>query len=204
MTRLILASTSRYRAELLSRLRLPFDTMPPLVDEHIAADEPPAAAAARLALAKAESVAAAVRSSAPDATALVIGSDQVPALREQVLRKPGSHAGTVAQLAACAGESVVFHTAVAVVETGSGRTWQTVDVTRVELANLTRGQIERYVELEQPYDCAGGFRAEGLGIVLFDAIRSNDPTGLIGLPLIWLAATLRLAGLDPLGETASR
>jgi septum formation protein len=200
MTRLILASTSAYRAELLSRLRLPFETVSPRVDERIPPGEAPAAAAARLALAKAEAVAGSVSPAAGE-RALVIGADQVPALHSRILRKPGTHADTVEQLAACVGRTVMFHTGVAVVDTRSGDTWQTVDVTEVELDALTRAQLERYVELERPYDCAGGFRAEGLGIVLFRAIRSDDPTGLIGLPLIWLAATLRRAGLDPLDES---
>jgi septum formation protein len=212
MTRLILASTSRYRAELLARLGLAFETASPRVDEHILPGEAPAAAAARLALAKAEAVASESAAPAPgtarpagsDARVLVIGADQVPEVGGRILRKPGTHAKTVEQLAACVGATVLFHTGIAVVDARSGETWQTVDVTEVELAELSRGQLERYVERERPYDCAGGFRAEGLGIALFKAIRSSDPTGLIGLPLIWLAATLRRAGLDPLGDVSSR
>ncbi|MBN1238880.1 MAG: septum formation protein Maf [Gammaproteobacteria bacterium] len=220
MTRLILASTSPYRAQLLARLGLEFTTAAPRVEETIAADEPPASAAARLALEKARAVArtaaapgSAGRSAEPGTAAaekravartLVIGADQVPARRGEILRKPGSHADTIAQLTRCAGETVVFYTAAAVVDAASGEAWQSVDETEVEFAELTRAQIERYVELERPYDCAGGFRVEGLGIALFRAVRSSDPTGLIGLPLIWLAATLRRAGLDPLAAASSR
>ena len=192
MTRLILASTSKYRSGLLCRLGLPFETQAPRVDERIAPGEDPARAAARLARAKAEAV------EAPGA--IVIGADQVAALGAQILRKPGTHDAALAQLAACRNQTVLFHTAVAVVDVAGGRRWETVDVTEVAFADSTREQLARYLEREQPYDCAGGFKAEGLGIVLFRAIRSSDPTALIGLPLIWLAATLREAGLDPLAK----
>src|SRR5690606_36188411 len=120
-----------------------------------------------------------------------------------VLTKPGTHANTVAQLAACASKTVVFYTAVTVMDRRSAQSRHVVDVTEVEFGNPTLAQIERYVELERPYDCAGGFKAEGLGIVLFKSIRSSDPTGLIGLPLIWLADMLRRAGLDPLAPPES-
>lgn len=190
MTRLILASTSRYRSDLLARFGLPFDTCSPHVDERAEPSEQPADMAARLALAKARSV--------TDPEAIVIGADQVPALGTMILRKPVTHSNALAQLMACRNRSVVFHTAVAVVDRRSGRQWQTVDTTEVDFADSTEQQLEAYLRREQPYDCAGGFKAEGLGIVLFKAIRSSDPTALIGLPLIWLADTLRDAGLDPL------
>lgn len=188
--RLILASTSKYRAELLARLGVPFEVRAPRVDETIAAAEPARDAAARLARAKAEAV--------DEADAVVIGSDQVPSLAGRILRKPGDHRAALEQLEACRGRSVLFHTAVAVLDRRTGRAWETVDVTEVEFANLGRAALERYLELERPYDCAGGFKAEGLGIALFSAIRSSDPTALIGLPLISVAAALREAGLDPL------
>jgi len=188
--RLILASTSKYRAELLTRLGVPFEVRAPRVDETIAAAEPARDAAARLARAKAEAV--------DEADAVVIGSDQVPSLAGRILRKPGDHRAALEQLEACRGRSVLFHTAVAVLDRRTGRAWETVDVTEVEFANLGRAALERYLELERPYDCAGGFKAEGLGIALFSAIRSSDPTALIGLPLISVAAALREAGLDPL------
>lgn len=187
---LILASTSKYRAELLARLGLPFATARPHVDEDIQPGESPQSAAARLARQKAEAV------DAPNA--VVIGADQVPSLAGRILRKPGGHVAALAQLEACQGERVVFFTAVAVLDRRNGRSWETVDVTEVEFARLERAALERYLEIEQPYDCAGGFKAEGLGIALFRAIRNEDPTALIGLPLIWLAAALREAGLDPL------
>jgi septum formation protein len=167
------------------------------VDETPEPGELSAALAARLARAKAEAVAASVG----DRSAVVIGSDQVPSLEADILTKPGTRANTVAQLAACANKTVVFYTAVSVIDCDSGRSWHVIDVTEVEFGNPTLAQIERYVERERPYDCAGGFKAEGLGIVLFKAIRSNDPTALIGLPLIWLADMLRRAGLDPLASS---
>lgn len=194
MTRLILASTSRYRSELLARLGLPFETCSPDVDERPLPSEQPAEMAARLALAKARSV--------TDSEAVVIGADQVPALGATILRKPRTHSRALEQLMTCRNRSVVFHTAVAVVDHRSGRRWQTVDTTEVDFAASTEQQLDAYLRREQPYDCAGGFKAEGLGIVLFNAIRSNDPTALIGLPLIWLAHTLRAAGLDPLDPEA--
>ena len=146
VTRLILASTSPYRAQLLARLGLEFDTAAPRVDETIAADEPPAAAAARLALEKARAVARSLPASGAGgnstaARTLVIGADQVPARGGEILRKPGSHADTVAQLGRCAGETIVFYTAAAVVDAASGEVWQTVYQTEVEFASLTRAQI---------------------------------------------------------------
>ncbi|HEX7081933.1 MAG TPA: Maf family nucleotide pyrophosphatase [Gammaproteobacteria bacterium] len=191
MTRLILASTSKYRSELLARLGLPFRTCAPNVDERIEPDEGPGEAAARLARAKAEAVQA--------ADAIVVGADQVPSLEGRILRKPGTHEAAVEQLLACGGRSVAFHTAVAVIERPGGRRWESVDVTEVLFDDLTRERVDRYLRRDRPYDCAGGFKAEGLGIALFKAIRTNDPTALIGLPLIWLAGALREAGLDPLG-----
>jgi septum formation protein len=193
---LILASTSKYRAELLARLRMPFETRAPHVDEDIGPDEPAAAAAARLARAKAEAVATATDAIATDA--IVIGADQIPSLDGKILRKPGHHRAALEQLEACRGRTVVFHTAAAVIDGRDRSTWSTVDTTEVDFARLDRDALDRYLALEQPYDCAGGFKAEGLGIILFSAIRSADPTALIGLPMIWVAATLRRVGLDPL------
>lgn len=193
--RLILASTSKYRAELLGRLGVPFDARAPRVDETVAPGESPRDAAARLARSKA----AAVADAHAHGDAIVIGSDQVPSLAGRILRKPGGHVAALAQLEACRGRCVRFYTAVAVLDTRAGRAWETVDVTDVEFAALDRAALERYLEIERPYDCAGGFKAEGLGIALFSSITSRDPTALIGLPLIWVAAALRDAGLDPLG-----
>lgn len=146
--------------------------------------------AARLALAKARSVAA--------AGSVVIGSDQVASLDGELLRKPGTHEAAVAQLAAAQGRVVAFHTAVAVIDTRSGAVAEHVDLTEVRFRTLDRAALDRYVQLERPLDCAGSFKSEGLGVVLFERVTSEDPTALIGLPLIWVAATLRAMGVDPL------
>ena len=195
MPQIILASTSRYRRELLARLKLPFTARAPDAAEDAIAGEAPAAMAARLALAKARSIAA------PDA--LVIGSDQVASLDGQLLRKPGSPEVAVAQLRACQGKVVVFHTAVAVVATPSGATLEHTDRTEVVFRRLGDRALERYVALEAPLDCAGSFKSEGLGVALFERISSQDPTALIGLPLIFVADALRRLGADPLRTTRS-
>jgi septum formation protein len=194
MTKLVLASTSPYRQALLARLGLPFTTLAPNVVESARAGERPDALAARLALAKAETVAA--------PGMIVVGSDQVAALGDRILHKPGTHAVALEQLLACQSRVVEFHTAVAIVDTALQRRWQTVDRTSVRFGQLPAAALDRYLRLEQPYDCAGGFKAEGLGIALFEHIDSTDPTALIGLPLIWVAATLRVAGLDPLAPSS--
>lgn len=188
---LILASTSPYRKTLLARLGLPFETMGPALDETPRAGELAGELAVRLAAEKAESVGA--------SNAIVIGSDQTAALGTALLAKPGSHEAALEQLRACQGQPVVFHTAVVVLDGATGRRLHTVDRTRVHFALLADAELERYLHAEQPYDCAGGFKAEGLGIALFERIESSDPTGLVGLPLIWLSRTLRTLGLDPLG-----
>jgi len=194
MPPIILASTSRYRRELLSRLQLPFTTRSPDAVEDAIEGEAPAAMAARLALAKAKSIEA--------ANALVIGSDQVASLDGRLLRKPGSAEVAVAQLRAAQGKTVLFHTAVAVIATGSGQTLQHVDCTEVLFRRLDEVALEQYVRLESPLDCAGSFKSEGLGISLFERITSQDPTALIGLPMIFVADALRRLGADPLGATA--
>lgn len=190
MPQIILASTSRYRRELLARLGLPFEARSPQTPELAVAGELPAAMAARLALAKAKSIA--------DGNSLVIGSDQVASLEGRLLRKPGSADVAIAQLEACQGKTVSFDTAVAVVATDSGEALTHVDHTAVRFRRLDRAQLQRYVELERPLDCAGSFKAEGLGVALFEQISSEDPTALIGLPLIFVAAALRKLGADPL------
>lgn len=190
---LILGSTSRYRQELLGRLRLPFTVEAPRVDETPRPGEAPAALAERLALAKAEEVAA------RHADAVVIGSDQVADLAGQPLGKPGTHARAVEQLRSMSGRSVLFHTALAVLRPQTGyRRVLRVPVT-VRFRQLNEAEIETYLRAEQPYDCAGSAKSESLGIALLDAIESDDPTALIGLPLIATARLLREAGLDPLG-----
>lgn len=190
MKRLILASTSRYRRQLLGRLGLEFRAVAPGVDEQERAAEAPGELAQRLAREKAESIAG--------TDAVVIGSDQVASLDGRLLRKPGSHAATLEQLLACQGRTVSFLTAAVVLEQSTGKQWQHVDETRVRFTTLDRASLARYVTLEQPYDCAGGFKAEGLGISLFEAIESDDPTALMGLPLIWVSQALRRLGIDPL------
>ena len=193
MPPIILASTSRYRRELLARLKVPFTARSPDVVEDAIAGEAPAAMAARLALAKAASIAA--------ANAIVIGSDQVASLDGQVLRKPGSGEVAVAQLRLAQGRAVVFNTAVAVIATGSGTTLRHVDRTEVLFRRLDDAALERYVQLESPLDCAGSFKSEGLGVALFERISSEDPTALVGLPLIFVAEALRKLGADPLSPS---
>lgn len=188
---LVLASTSRYRRELLARLTPTFGTMSPAVDETPLAGEHPRAIAARLAVAKARDIAA------RRPGALVVGSDQVAALDDRTLGKPGSAAAACAQLAACSGRAVDFHTAVCLLDarTSTAREFIASDLTRVVFRHLDTAEIERYVSIEAPLDCAGSFKAEGLGITLFERIQSDDPTALIGLPLIALAHLLRGAGI---------
>ena len=195
--RLILASTSRYRRELLERLRLPFEVHSPQVDETAQPDESPAALALRLALAKAQAVAQRFPA------AVVIGSDQVADLDGLPIGKPGSHERAVEQLRAMRGRSVVFQTAVAVVRADTGYSGSALVPVTVRFRSLNDAEIERYLRLEEPYDCAGSAKAETLGIALLDAIESNDPTALIGLPLIKTCELLRLAGVDPLAGPAA-
>ena len=193
---LILASTSPYRRELLQRLRLPFDCVAPLVDETPRAGESAGALAQRLALEKAHVVAAL------HPGAVVIGADQVAELDGQTIGKPGTHARAVAQLQAMRGRSVVFHTAVAVVQQQAGFAQSALAEVQVQFRPLDDAQIEHYLRAEAPYDCAGSAKCEGLGISLLAAIRSDDPTALIGLPLIHTCTLLRLAGVDIPGRSS--
>ena len=192
LPRLILGSTSPYRRELLQRLRLPFDTDAPRVDENARPGEAPAALATRLALEKAHEVAR------RHPGAVVIGADQVAELDGQAIGKPGSHARAVAQLQSMRGRRVVFHTAVAVVRPDTGFAQGLLAPVTVLFRALSDAEIEHYLRLEQPYDCAGSAKCETLGIALLEAIESDDPTALIGLPLIRTCALLRAAGIDPL------
>jgi septum formation protein len=189
---LILASTSRYRRELLARLRLPFEVLAPEVDETPHPGERPEAIALRLALAKAHAVAA----QRPDA--VVIGSDQVAELDGAPIGKPGTHERATAQLRAMSGRSVVFQTAVAVAHAGAGFERALLAPVRVRFRPLSDAEIEHYLRTEQPYDCAGSAKSETLGIALLEAIESDDPTALVGLPLIRTCTLLRAAGLNPL------
>ena len=214
---LILGSTSRYRRELLARLRLPFDVVAPEVDETPAPGEAPAALARRLALAKARAVAQ------RHPGRVVIGSDQVADLDGEPIGKPGTHERAVAQLRRMSGRTVVFQTAVAVVRVGrvgrvanaargahaapacaeaegepSSFEGEALAPVTVRFRSLGEAEIEHYLQTEQPYDCAGSAKCETLGIALLEAIESDDPTALVGLPLIRTCALLRAAGLDPL------
>lgn len=189
---LILGSTSRYRKELLSRLGIPFDTASPEVDETPQPGELPANLALRLALAKAREVAQ------RHPSAVVIGSDQVADLHGEPLGKPGTHERAVAQLRRMRGETVVFQTALAVVclETG----FEQVDLAPVSVVfrQLSDAEIESYLRAEQPYDCAGSAKSEGLGIALLERIDNDDPTALVGLPLIRTCRMIRAAGVHVL------
>lgn len=191
---LILASSSIYRRELLARLRLPFECMSPAVDETALAGEAPAATAIRLALAKARAAAAA------HPQALIIGSDQVADLDGEALGKPGDHTNAVRQLRAMRGKRVVFHTALCLLDAASGQHQLGNSVTTVKFRDLSDAQIERYVQLEQPYDCAGSAKVESLGIALAEKITSVDPTAIIGLPLIALVEMLKESGVEVPGE----
>lgn len=196
---LILASTSIYRRELLQRLRLPFTTHKPEVDETPLPGETPVALAGRLALAKAQAVA----NLHPDA--VVIGSDQVADLHGQPLGKPHTHAKAVQQLQAMRGQTVVFHTALAVVHQARGLAIGDMAQVKVTFRQVGDGmsdaEIEAYLQAEQPYDCAGSAKSEGLGIALLQCIDNDDPTALIGLPLIRTCNLLRQAGIAVLGVT---
>lgn len=189
---LVLGSTSRYRADLLRRLGLPFSAVAPQVDESPRPGERCADLALRLALEKAHAVAA----RHPDA--VVIGSDQVAELDGRAIGKPGTHERAVGQLQAMRGRSVLFQTAVAVVRPATGFAQARLAAVTVRFRQLDDDEIERYLRAEQPYDCAGSAKSEGLGIALLEAIDSDDPTALVGLPLIRTCALLREAGLDPL------
>jgi septum formation protein len=186
----ILASTSRYRRELLTRLRLPFEVQSPEVDETPLPGETPHALAVRLALEKADAVAARF----PEA--VVIGSDQVADLGGEALGKPGDHQRATAQLRRMRGQTLIFQTAVAVVCRATRFVQRDIAPVRVVFRDLSDAAIEQYLLAEQPYDCAGSAKSEGLGIALLDAIDSDDPTALVGLPLIRTCRMLRAAGVE--------
>ena len=186
---LILGSTSPYRKELLARLRIPFEVAAPQVDETPLPNEAPATLARRLALAKARAVAQL------QPNAVVIGSDQVVDLDGQPLGKPGHHANAVLQLQRMRGKTVIFQTAVSVVCLASGFDKTDLAAVKVKFRNLSNEEIESYLLAEMPYDCAGSAKSEGLGISLLEFIESDDPTALIGLPLIRTCQLLREAGI---------
>lgn len=186
---IILASTSPYRRQLLLRLQIPFRCLPPQVDESHLPGEQPAALARRLALAKAQAIAAG------EPAALVIGSDQVAAIGGAIIGKPGKHEVAAAQLRASSGREVRFHTGVALVCAARDWHWSHVEPFNVHFRTLDDSAIENYLHREQPYDCAGSFKCEGLGIALFRGLQGNDPTSLEGLPLIALVDLLARAGV---------
>jgi septum formation protein len=198
LPRLILASSSRYRRELLERLRLPFEVHLPAVDETPLPGEAPAATALRLAADKARAVAAAL--AAPEG-ALVIGSDQVATFDGRQIGKPGSHARALEQLQAMRGRSVEFHSALCLYDSRNAQTQLEDVVTTVRFRDLGDAELDAYLRAEQPYDVAGSAKSEGLGIALLERIDSDDPSALIGLPLIALTRMLRTAGY-PLFDTA--
>lgn len=191
---IVLASTSVYRRDLLGRLGISIHQQAPRVDETPLPGEAPAALAMRLAVAKAHAVAD------DHAEALIVGSDQVADCGGRVLGKPGGIENAREQLRASSGREVKFHTAVCLLDTrvGARAAYTALDTTTVAFRALGDAEIERYLERERPFDCAGSFKSEGLGIGLFDSIESRDPTALIGLPLIALCRLLREAGVDPI------
>lgn len=186
--RLVLASTSPYRRQLLDRLGLPFSVAAPNVDESTLPGESPVDLVHRLARSKAEAIAQRHPKS------LVIGSDQLAVCGREVLGKPGSGDRAMAQLKSLSGQQVTFNTAIHVINSDTAANEGHVDVTTVHFRALSAEEIRRYVSRDKPYDCAGGFKVEALGVALFNRIDSQDPTALIGLPLIWLAAALRRNG----------
>ncbi|MGH6639514.1 MAG: Maf family nucleotide pyrophosphatase [Polaromonas sp.] len=186
---LVLGSTSRYRRELLQRLQIPFEVAAPEVDETPLPGETPRLLAERLALDKARAVASVFPH------AVVIGADQVAELNGLPLGKPGTHERAVAQLRQMRGQTVVFQTAVAVVCLESGFEQSSLAAVRVRFRNLTDDEIENYLRAEQPYDCAGSAKSEGLGIALLESIDNDDPTALVGLPLIRTCKMIQAAGV---------
>ena len=194
MSQLILASTSPYRKISLKRLGLTFDIASPKVDEISLDGEQALELATRLAYLKAHEVAGQLKTT----NNIIIGADQAASVDNVLLRKPGDHNKAVNQLMACQGKVVSFYMACCVIDSRSDKIHQGVDHTKVQFLTLKKEQLERYIEIEKPMNCAGAFKAEGLGITLFQSIKSSDPTALLGLPLIWLTNTLRKIGLDPL------
>ena len=198
MTELILASSSRYRAELLAKLDLPFTTCKPDIDESPKGREAPHALVLRLAEEKARAIAS------DHKAALIIGSDQVAVCEGEILGKPGTETRACEQLSRLSGNAVLFLTGLCLLDTAGNRTQTAVVDTIVHFRNLTADEIRNYVSREQPLDCAGAFKSEALGIALFDAIETTDPNALIGLPLIELCRMLRAVGVDVLASTAQR
>jgi septum formation protein len=195
--RLILGSSSVYRRELLTRLGVPFEVTNPDIDESAHPGEQPVALARRLAREKAQAIAAKLPADA--CNALIIGSDQVAVLNDQAYGKPGSLEKAVAQLQTLSGQTVIFETALCLLDAVTASVYEELVSTEVEFRDLTLTEIEAYLQREPAYDCAGSAKSEGLGIALLERLSGDDPTALIGLPLIALCRLLRHAGFDPLG-----
>jgi len=200
--RLILASSSPYRRTLLERLRVPFEVAVPSVDETPHPGEAPAATALRLAEAKARAVAARLAGGSDSGELLVIGSDQVATFDGRQIGKPGNHATALAQLQAMRGRTVEFHSALTLFDAAREAIQVEDIVTRVRFRDLPDAELDAYLRAETPYDVAGSAKAEGLGIALVDAIDSDDPTALVGLPLIALTRMLRAVGYPLFGNAA--
>ncbi|MCD8523568.1 MAG: Maf-like protein [Saccharospirillaceae bacterium] len=190
--KLLLASGSPYRRELLARLRIPFDCASPDIDETPSAGESPQDYVLRLACEKAQAL------SAQYPQHWIIGSDQTCVLNQQICGKPGNYDNAVAQLQRARGQRVSFYTGLCLLNSASGEYYSLTEPFHVHFRNLSQAEIERYVELEQPYDCAGSFKVEGLGINLFEKLEGRDGNSLIGLPLIGLIDLMRKAGFNPL------
>ncbi|MGV0953329.1 MAG: Maf family nucleotide pyrophosphatase [Fluviibacter sp.] len=193
---LILGSSSVYRRALLDRLHLPYSVISPDIDETALPGEHPAATARRLARAKAQAVAQQLPADQKDA--LIIGSDQVAVIGDRIFGKPGNHEKAVAQLQILSGQTVVFETALCLYDILNDTAHEELVSTEVEFRELSLEEIEAYLQREPAYDCAGSAKSEGLGIALLDRLSGNDPTALIGLPLIALCRLLRHAGFNPL------
>lgn len=194
MKNIVLASSSPYRHALLTRLNLPFQSISPDIDETPLNNEKPDALVSRLAYEKTFAIAKNVDNT------VVIGSDQVATINNHILTKPGNMENAITQLLACSGNNVTFYTSLCVVDTQNSKHHQIVDTFTVGFRELSIQQIKRYLEIEKPFDCAGSFKAEGMGITLFTHLSGRDPNSLIGLPLIQLTSILQQLGLDPLGE----
>ena len=186
--KIVLASGSRYRQNLLDRFLSDYETVVPGVDETALVDEKPTELASRLAKIKAEAAASSMHD------ALIIGADQLAVLDDNVLGKPGDHHKAVEQLLAATGKTVTFLTAVCVLDPVTRRRFEHTDKTSVQFRQFDRRLADSYLRHDEPYDCAGSFKIEGAGFVLFESVTTDDPTALIGLPMIWLAGTLRELG----------
>jgi len=190
VTQIILASTSPFRKTLLNKLHLPFETAKPQIDETPLADETVKQMVQRLSLEKAQKIAQ------ENHNRIIIGSDQSASFQGQTIGKPYTHSKAIQQLADFSGECVCFYTGLAVIDQAGDKIYQTVDETRVYFRKLSAADIENYLLIEEPYQCAGSFKSEGLGITLFEKIESQDPNALIGLPLIELTGILKQIGIQ--------